>query len=150
MAKKGESPGKQEIDFFSSTGRAIGTTPVYSSSVPAGFPSPAEDYSEKSLDLNEYLIRNRESTFMVRVTGHSMKDAGIHDGDILVVDRSLEPRSGRIILGVLNGEFTVKRLSRKGRSLFLLPENDEYPVTEIKEEMDFRVWGVVTYVIHKV
>lgn len=124
--------------------------PLYTSPVRAGFPSPAEDYLDKKLDLNEYLIRNPSATFFVRVSGTSMINAGIHDGDILVVDRSAEPVDNRIVVGVINGEFTVKRIKKKNNRLFLLPENESFKPIEITEEMDFRIWGVITYTIHKV
>jgi DNA polymerase V len=122
---------------------------LYSYQIPAGFPSPAEDFLEKRLDLNDYLIKNQTATFLVKVTGNSMINAGISDGDILVIDRSLEPADGKIILGVLNGEFTVKRVKKKDRKLFLIPENEKFKPIEVTEEMDFQAWGVVTYSIHK-
>ncbi len=122
---------------------------LYSYQIPAGFPSPAEDFLEKRLDLNDYLIKNQTATFLVKVTGNSMINAGISDGDILVIDRSMEPADGKIILGILNGEFTVKRIKKKDRKLFLIPENEKFKPIEVTEEMDFQVWGVVTYSIHK-
>lgn len=123
---------------------------IFTEHIPAGFPSPAEDFLEKRLDLNDYLINNRSATFLVRVTGNSMEKAGISDGDILVVDRSAEPTDGKVVLCVLNGEFTVKRISKNKDKLFLVPANDQYPPIEVKPEMDFRIWGVVTYSIHKI
>ena len=113
---------------------------LFSYRIPAGFPSPAEDFLEKRLDLNDYLIRNKPATFLVKVTGNSMEQAGIFEGDVLVVDRSVEPD---------DGEFTVKRISKKEEKLFLMPANDAYKPIEITEEMDFKVWGVVTYSLHK-
>src|SRR3989338_6758465 len=101
--------------------------PLYSSSVRAGFPSPADDYIEKHLDLNNYLIKHPAATFLVRAQGDSMLNAGIHDGDILVVDRSLEPGHGRIVIAALNGELTVKRLYRHQGEVKLVAENPEYP-----------------------
>lgn len=124
--------------------------PLAGSTISAGFPSPADDYLQNSLDLNTFLVNNPSATFYVRVSGESMTGAGIHEGDILVVDRSLEPARNRIIVGVINGEFTVKRLVKKGKALFLVPENPSFKPLEITAEMDFRVWGVVSYVIHKV
>jgi DNA polymerase V len=121
----------------------------YTSQIPAGFPSPAEDFMEKRLDLNEYLIKNQAATFLIKVNGNSMVNAGIFDGDILIIDRSLEAKDGKIVLGVLNGEFTIKRIRKKGKKLLLTPENENYNAIEITEEMDFQVWGVVTYSIHK-
>jgi DNA polymerase V len=123
---------------------------LYTSQIPAGFPSPAEDFMEKRLDLNDYLIKNQASTFLVRVRGNSMVNAGIFDGDLLIIDRSVEARDGKIVLGVLNGEFTIKRISKKEKRLFLAPENEDYKPIEITEEMDFQIWGVVIYSIHKI
>lgn len=117
-------------------------------SVSAGFPSPAEDYVEKNLDLNELLIAHPAATFFVRVEGESMAGAQIHTGDILVVDRALSPANGSIVIAVLNGEFTVKRVQIKGKRLFLVPENPAFTPIEVVKEADFQVWGVVTYVIH--
>jgi DNA polymerase V len=122
---------------------------LYTSLIPAGFPSPAEDFMEKRLDLNDYLVKNQASTFLIRVKGNSMVNAGIFDGDLLIIDRSVEALDGKIVLGVLNGEFTVKRINKKGKKLFLSSENDIYKPIEITEEMDFQIWGVVTYSIHK-
>jgi len=123
--------------------------PLYANKVPAGFPSPADDYMEAALDLNEYVVKNPASTFYVRVEGNSMLGAGIHPNDILVVDLSLEPRDGHVVIALVNGEFTVKRLQvAKNKQVSLHPENDEYPIITIKEGMDFRIWGVVTNVIH--
>jgi DNA polymerase V len=122
---------------------------LYTSHIPAGFPSPAEDFMEKRLDLNDYLIKNQASTFLVRVKGNSMINAGIFDGDLLIIDRSIEARDGKIVLGVLNGEFTVKRINKKGKKLFLASENEDFKPIEITVEMDFQIWGIVTYSIHK-
>jgi len=118
------------------------------SRVVAGFPSPAEDFVEGSLDLNEYLVRHPAATFFVRVTGDSMIGAGIHPEDLLIVDRSLEPTDRRVVIAILNGELTVKRLRRRGDRIFLEAENDRYKPIEVTEANDFSVWGVVTSVIH--
>lgn len=128
--------------------------PSYASKVEAGFPTPTEDFVEGTLDLNEYLIKNPPATFFVRVNGDSMMGAGIHPNDLLIVDRSLKPRHGKIIIAVLNGDLTVKRLKidKKGQNpgVFLIPENTNYSPIPITPAMDFRVWGVVTTVIHPV
>jgi DNA polymerase V len=116
--------------------------------VQAGFPSPADDHIDKRLDLNEYLIRRQNSTFCVRARGHSMTGAGILDGDLLIVDRAIEPASGHVIVAVLDGETTVKRLHRQGRRVILLPEAEGYEPITIREGQDFLVWGVVTHAIH--
>ena len=122
--------------------------PIFMAKVPAGFPSPAADYEEDKLDLNKHLIRNPAATFFVRVTGHSMVKAGIHDGDLLVVDRSIEPRDKNVVIAVVNGELTVKRIRIRKNKLTLEAENENYQSQEINEEMEFEVWGVVTNVIH--
>lgn len=122
--------------------------PFFSHQIKAGFPSPAEDHIEQKLDLNQLLITHPAATFFVRVEGDSMKNGGISSGDILIVDRAISPQNGQIIVAVLNGEFTVKKLKKEGKRLFLLPENTEFPLIEVTEEADFQVWGVVTYTIH--
>lgn len=124
--------------------------PLFLSRVPAGFPSPADDYVEGSLDLNEHLIAHREATFFVRVKGHSMTGAGIRDGDLLVVDRSLEAGDGDIVVAAVDGELTVKRLSRRGGTVRLLPESPGFAPIEFKDGQELTVWGVVTSVIHRV
>jgi len=124
--------------------------PLYSSKVPAGFPSPADDHMEGKLDLNTHLVKHPTATFFVKASGDSMIGAGIHDGDILVVDRSLEPRQSRIVIAAVDGQLTVKRLKKKGKKIFLVPENKKFRPIELNENNDVKVWGVVTNVIHKV
>ncbi|MGB6976326.1 MAG: translesion error-prone DNA polymerase V autoproteolytic subunit [Gammaproteobacteria bacterium] len=124
--------------------------PLYGCKVAAGFPSPADDHLEGTLDLNEYLIHHPAATFFVRAKGHSMVNAGIHDNDILIVDRSLEPSSGRIVIAVINGELTVKRLIKKRNDALLLSENPDYPPLTLTPEADITLWGVVIHVIHPV
>ncbi|MBC62198.1 MAG: DNA polymerase V [Zetaproteobacteria bacterium] len=124
--------------------------PLFSSRVSAGFPSPADDHLAQKLDLNEHLIKHPNATFFLRVAGESMKDAGIFDGDILVVDKSLTPSSGKIIVAAINGELTVKRFFRNGKQVILAPENKNYQPLTLREEEDLIIWGVVTNVIHKV
>lgn len=123
--------------------------PLFSHSVSAGFPSPADDHMDKALDLNDYLISRPASTFFVRVSGDSMINAGIHPNDILVVDRSIDPQNNSIVIAVVNGELTVKRLQRTPQKVSLIPENPDYPVMDITEDIDFFIWGVVTSVIHQ-
>jgi DNA polymerase V len=123
---------------------------LYQQAVAAGFPSPAEDHIEKKLDLNRHLIHNPAATFYVRVAGDSMIGAGIHSGDLLIVDRSLDATSGRIIIAVLYGELTVKRLCKEDSRILLLAEHTDYPPIEIQEPRDLTIWGVVTVVIHRV
>ncbi|RJP20188.1 MAG: hypothetical protein C4527_25555 [Candidatus Omnitrophota bacterium] len=122
--------------------------PLAGASVAAGFPSPADDYVEKNLDLNEYLISNPAATFFVRVSGDSMINAGIHDRDILIVDRALTAQSGHVVIAVIEGELMVKRLRQLHRKWVLIPENDAFPPIEIKGEVELIIWGVVTYVVH--
>jgi DNA polymerase V len=117
--------------------------------ISAGFPSPADDYMEAGIDLNRELIRNPGATFFGRVKGFSMQDAGISDGDVLVIDKSLEPRNGAVAVCFLDGEFTVKRIRIENGELFLVPENKEFQPIRITDGNDFMVWGIVTYVIKK-
>ena len=121
---------------------------LFEAKVPAGFPSPAADYEEDKLDLNRYLIKNPAATFFVRVTGYSMMGAGIYSGDLLVVDRSLEPRDKSVVIAVIDGELTVKRIRIGKKKITLEPENENYSVQQITEDTEFEVWGVVTNVIH--
>jgi DNA polymerase V len=122
--------------------------PLFKSGVSAGFPSPAADYEEGKLDLNRHLVKNPAATFFVKVNGDSMIGAGIHPGDLLVVDRSLEPADKSVVIAVVNGELTVKRIRIRKGEITLEPENEKYSVRQIAEGVDFEVWGVVTNVIH--
>ncbi|OGU57666.1 MAG: peptidase S24 [Ignavibacteria bacterium GWF2_33_9] len=122
--------------------------PLFLESVSAGFPSPADDYLEGKLDLNDFLISNPAATFLVRVTGDSMIDSGIYSGDLLIVDRSIHPKDSNIVIAVINGELTVKRLRYTKNKLYLYPENQNYEPIEITQEMNFEVWGVVKTVVH--
>ena len=123
--------------------------PLFSAKVQAGFPSPADDHLERSIDLNEELIRNPASTFFVRVKGESMRDAGIHTGDILVVDRSLTPSDRRIVVAMIDGEFTVKRFRTLEGKVFLEAANEKFPRIELSGDQELVVWGVVAFVIHQ-
>lgn len=125
------------------------TRPLFLSRVPAGFPSPADDYIEGALDLNEHLIAHREATFFVRVKGHSMTGAGIADGDLLVVDRSLDVASGDIVVAAIDGELTVKRLWQRGGRVRLIAENPAYAPIELKDGQELAVWGVVTSIVRR-
>jgi DNA polymerase V len=134
-------------EIFSCRMSADLSLPLYFSRIHAGFPSPADDFIDRPLDLNEHLIRHPASTFFVKVQGDSMIEAGIHPGALLVVDRSLQPRSGSIILAVLNGEFTVKRLKKEKGNIVLYPENPRYKPVTVTPGQDFEVWGVVSHVV---
>ncbi len=125
------------------------TFPLFESVVPAGFPSIAEDYVDGALNLNELLIEHPAATFFVRVSGDSMLGAGIHPGDILIVDRAVEPQDNNVVIALLAGEFTVKRIRKRDGKLILIADNSSYNPIEITEDMDFETWGVVTNVIHK-
>lgn len=122
--------------------------PLYSSKVEAGFASPADDFVEEYLDLNDLLVKRHEATFFVRVSGRSMIDAGIQPDDILIVDRSLEASDGKVVIAVIDGEVTVKRLSTTGGKVILKAENPKYK--DIPVNGDLHIWGVVTSVIHQV
>lgn len=122
--------------------------PIFLGRLPAGFPSPADDYLEGKLDINKHLVKHPAATFYVRVSGDSMLGAGIHCGDLLVVDRSLEAKNGNVVVAVLDGDLTVKRLYKRDGIIRLLPENSQYQPIEIAETQSFEIWGVVTNVIH--
>jgi DNA polymerase V len=122
--------------------------PLFSGKVAAGFPSPADDYVEKTLDLNDLLVKKPAATFFARAQGDSMLGAGIHPNDILVVDRSIEPVPGKIVICTLNGELVVKRLKRGAAQWILASENPYYPDIPLHEELDMVIWGVVTNVVH--
>jgi DNA polymerase V len=126
--------------------------PLAQSSVKAGFPSPAQDYMSEEIDLNRLLIPHPEATFFVRISGDSMMDAGILDGDLAVVDKSLDASDGDFVIAFVDGDFTIKqfRLDASGNSGWLVPWNKRYPRIEVKSGEDFRIWGVVTYVIHAI
>lgn len=122
--------------------------PLFASRIAAGFPSPADDYIESRLDLNEYLVRHKEATFFLRVKGDSMKDAHIQDGNLLIVDRSVEPGHGDIVVAVVHGELTVKRLHKRRGVIKLLAANAAHPEILIKSGSELMVWGVVRHVVH--
>lgn len=133
------------LSFIAADGHKI---PLYSCSVSAGSPSPSDDAMEAKLDLTELLIKNPTNTFLVRATGESMVNAGIHSNDILVVDRSITPTAGKIVIAAIDGQLTVKRLHKNKNRLYLIPENDAFKPIEITVESAVHIWGVVTSVIH--
>jgi len=137
------------LDFFTPDFTTLLELPLAGSPVSAGFPSPAEDYIEMALDLNKELIKHPEATFYARVKGHSVIDAGIEDGDLLVIDKALDQKDGDIAVCFIDGEFTLKRLALKEDGIYLLPANAEYKPIKITEDNDFLIWGILSYVIHK-
>jgi len=118
--------------------------------ISAGFPSPADDFKEIRISLDKELVKNKEATFYARVDGDSMIGAGLEDGDLLIIDRSLYPENGKIAVCLIDGDFTVKRIKKEKEKLYLLPENKKYKPIEIKEENELIIWGIVEYVIKKV
>lgn len=134
--------------FNPSTTRSV-NIPIALSCVQAGFPSPADDYLEDSLDLNKYLIKNADSTFFVKVSGESMIDIGIFPEDILIVDKSLDAKNNDIVIAILDNDFTVKRLFLKDGKMRLIAENDLFQDVIPEDGMNVTIWGVVTSVIHK-
>jgi len=143
-----KSDGSIDKIWFAETSKLI-ELPFFDAKVQAGFPSPAEDHLEQRLDLNSLVIENPSATFFVRVTGESMKDIGITDGDILVVDRSIENWENRIVVAVIDSEFTIKRFTHQGEMVVLEAENSNYPSIKITSERDFSVWGVVCWTLKK-
>jgi len=135
------------LDSFDSTTKRF-RIPLLNDSVSAGFPSPADDYTEENIDLNEHLISNPFSSFFLRVKGESMINAGIKDKDLIIVDKSLIARPGDIVIAMIDGEFTIKRLSIKNDELYLKAENHNYPDFSFKNHIDVQIWGVVIYSIH--
>ncbi len=123
--------------------------PMADGGIKAGFPSPAQDFLDNSIDLNRELVKHPMSTFYGRVCGESMMDAGICDGDILVIDKSLEPRDGDIAVCYVDGEFTIKYIRIEEKSIWLVPANDQYKPIQVTQDNEFLIWGIVTYSIKK-
>ena len=117
--------------------------------ISAGFPSPADDFKELRISLDAELVKNKEATFYARVSGESMIEAGLDDGDLLIIDRSLNPENGKIGVCLIDGEFTVKRIKKENNKLYLMPENKKYKAIELMEENELIIWGIVAYVIKK-
>lgn len=124
--------------------------PVLSAGISAGFPSPAMDFMDVSIDLNQLIIKHPSATFFGRVQGTSMLDAGISDGDLLVIDRSLSPANNKIAVCFIDGEFTIKRIQKEVDCCWLMPANEKYKPIKVTKDNDFLVWGIVTHVIKKV
>ena len=123
--------------------------PLVKEAISAGFPSPAQDYIELGIDLNKYLIRNPISTFFLRVSGNSMNNAGIYNNDLLIIDRSINPNPGHIVVALLDGEFTLKRLIKKKDNYYLKADKENYPAINLYEYVDIQIWGVAIYSIHE-
>jgi DNA polymerase V len=124
-------------------------SPLYLSPAQAGFPTPADDYPDRKLDLHEYLVRNSAATFFLRAAGDSMTRAGIRDGDLLVADRSLRPVNGSVVVVAVGGELTIKHFVRRSGRVLLVPANKAYPEFDVTDREDVLIWGVVTYAVHK-
>ncbi len=121
--------------------------PFFNAGISAGFPSPAMDFIDLTIDMNKHLVKHPSSTFYGRVKGHSMKDIGIFDGDLLVIDKSLEPKNDKIAVCFLDGEFTVKRIKIEANAIWLIPANTDYKEIKVSEDNEFLIWGIVTHVI---
>ncbi|RZT95440.1 DNA polymerase V [Ancylomarina subtilis] len=141
---------ESKLQFFIPSSKEKLLLPFVSAKVQAGFPSPADDFIETKISLDKELIKNKEATFYARVEGSSMIGANIHDGDLLVIDRSLEPRNNRIAVCFIDGEFTVKRLRIEKDHILLMPENEKFDPIKVTQDNDFVIWGVVTYIIKAV
>ena len=141
---------KKILNFFvPKTDNGIGQW-LAEEGISAGFPSPADDFKEIRISLDKELVKNKEATFYARVDGDSMIGAGLEDGDLLIIDRSLYPENGKIAVCLIDGDFTVKRIKKEKEKLYLLPENKKYKPIEVREENELIIWGVVEYVIKKV
>ena len=139
----------QPLTFFSPKDVDSNGTIFFDTGISAGFPSPADDFRETRISLDEELINNKEATFFAKVSGQSMIGAGLDDNDLLVIDRSIQPENNKIAVCFLDGEFTVKRLRVEGNEMWLQPENPDYPIIKITEENNFVIWGIVTNVIKR-
>jgi DNA polymerase V len=135
------------IDIFSADTQTELELPYVNEGISAGFPSPALDFIDLSIDLNRHLIKNPSATFYGRVKGESLKNAGINNGDLLIIDRSLEPANGKIAVCYIDGEFTAKRITINAKEILLIPENENYQTIKVTEENNFLIWGIVTHVI---
>ena len=140
----------KSLTFFTPEQFENSGTHFFDTGISAGFPSPADDFKEQRLSLDEELVKNKEATFYAKVSGQSMIGAGLDDNDLLVIDRSLEPENNKIAVCFLDGEFTVKRLRVSEGEVWLQPENPDYPIINITEDNNFLIWGIVTNVIKKV
>lgn len=153
MPEENSTKMKDEVrlQIFSADPTTIMELPFVDGGIKAGFPSPCEDYMTESIDLNKEIIRHKETTFLARVSGNSLMDAGISDGDIIVIDRSLEVNDGDFVVAFIDGDFTLKEFKRDkdNHCAWLIPHNDSYSPIKVTEDNDFIVWGVLTYTIKK-
>lgn len=140
---------KNNLSFFIPNTDGNLEMPYISSGIKAGFPSPAADFDGTSVSIDQIVVKNKTATFYAKANGNSMIGAGIDDGDILVIDKSIEPQDGKIAVCFIDGEFTVKRIKVQENSLLLLPENPLFEPIEVTQENDFIIWGIVTYVVKK-
>lgn len=140
---------KKTLEIFRAEVNTELLLPIADEGIKAGFPSPAQDFMDLAIDLNKELVRHPASTFYGRVRGDSMQDAGVYDGDILIIDKSLEPRNGDMAVCFVDGEFTVKYIKIEKDIVWLIPANDSYSPIKITEDNDFLIWGIVTYSIKK-
>ena len=147
--KQGKNKSKTGLEFFIPNVSSELKLPLVNAFISAGFPSPADDYLDTKLDLNQLLIQNPSSTFFARVRGNSMEDVGINDGDILIIDKSLEPMHNSVLVCFIDGEFTVKKIRKSNGDLYLMPQSKDFEPIKVDKNSDFRLWGVVTYCIHK-
>ena len=139
---------KKQISFLKIDSEELKDLPIYENAVQCGFPSPADDFLDLDINLNDYLVKHKSATFCVKVNGSSMDGVGIHSGDVLIVDRAESVKNNSIVLAVIDNEFTVKSIKKNAGKLYLNPANDNYKPIEITEDMNFHIWGVVTFVIH--
>ena len=137
----------KELDFFSAETDSILYIPFIEGGVSAGFPSPAQDFLDISIDLNKELIKNPSSTFYARVNGESMRDIGINSGDLVIIDKSLTPQNGKIAVCYIDGEFTMKRIKLEKDCCWLIAENKDFKPIKVTKENDFLIWGIVLHVI---
>lgn len=142
-----DSIDKISVQLFTAKQETALELPLVSLAISAGFPSPALDFISSGIDLNQHLIKHPSSTFYGRVKGHSMKNAGIFDGDLLVIDKSIEPKTKMIAVCYIDGEFTLKRILLEKNACWLMPENEQYTPIKVDADNDFTIWGIVTYVI---
>ncbi len=135
------------LDIYSAAAETELELPLVPGGISAGFPSPALDFIDLTIDLNKHVVKHPSATFYGRVKGYSMKDEGISDGDLLVIDKSLEPEDGKIAVCYIDGEFTVKRIKLEKDTCWLMPANESYKPVKVTPENELLIWGIVTHVI---